>query len=304
MGPFIILVRNIIILMESAPIKGNTYHTCNPHRQNATAEELIKWEDEVDMQFIQSVVAEVTQSCVLPNPVPLERIPAIILNSARWFWQNDDNAVEQRYYFIPYHELCKGNTFNKIVQLPEQIMSVQGCYRSSETYYGNLGDFSIERMMMASYATFGGLGSVGGGLGGFNAIDGATGFKLSDVVVGMYEIDTFKQTLNPTLSYNYNEYSKKLIIIGDCKQSNIVIDTWKRVRIQDLYNNYYFFRWCVCQVKKSLAQIYGTFSFKYPGNVEINFSMYADDASEELEKIQEWVENNRATDYFFQPGTI
>lgn len=290
--------------MESAPINPNTYHICNDHKPGATTDELIKWEDEVDMQFMQSVVAEVTQSCVLPNPVPLERIPAIILNSARWFWQNDDNAVEQRYYFIPYHELCKGNVFNKIVQLPEQIMAVQGCYRSSETYYGNLGDFSIERMMMSSYATFGGLGSIGGGLGGFNAIDGATGFKLSDVVVGMYEIDTFKQTLNPTLSYNYNEYSKKLIIIGDCKQSNIVIDTWKRVRIQDLYNNYYFFRWCVCQVKKSLAQIYGTFSFKYPGGVEINFSMYADDASEELEKIQEWVENNRATDYFFQPNTL
>ena len=282
-------------------------HTNNPHVIGQTPNIIDKasWEDEVDMLFMQSVIAEVTQSCVLPNPIPLDRIPAIILNSARWFWQNDDMAVEQRFYFIPNHELCKGNTFNKIIQLPEQIMAVQGCYRSSETMYGNLGDFSIERMMMSSYATFGGLGSVGGGnIGGFNAIDGATGFKLSDVVVGMYEIDTFKQTLNPTISYNYNEYSKKLVILGDTKQSNIVIDCWKRVRIQDLYNNYYFFRWCVCQVKKSLSQIFGTFSFKYPGGVEINFSMYSDDANEELEKIQEWVENNRSTDYFFQPGTM
>ena len=282
-------------------------HTNNPHVIGQTPNVIDKasWEDEVDMTFMQSVIAEVTQSCVLPNPIPLDRIPAIILNSARWFWQNDDMAVEQRFYFIPYPELCKGNTFNKIVQLPEQIMAVQGCYRSSETMYGNLGDFSIERMMMSSYATFGGLGSIGGGsIGGFNAIDGATGFKLSDVVVGMYEIDTFKQTLEPTLSYNFNEYSKKLVILGDTKQSNVVIDCWKRVRIQDLYNNYYFFRWCVCQVKKSLSQIFGTFSFKYPGGVEINFSMYSDDANEELEKIQEWVENNHATDYFFQPNTI
>ena len=289
--------------MESGPtgVIPKPYHIDG---NQPVVKDTASWEDEVDMQFMQSVIANVTQSCVLPNPVPLDRIPAIILNSARWFWQNDDAAVEQRFYFIPQSELCKGNTFNKIIQLPEQIMAVQGCYRSSETMYGNLGDFSIERMMMSSYATFGGLGSIGGGLGAFNSIDGATGFKLSDVVVGMYEIDTFKQTLEPTLSYNFNEYSKKLVILGDSKGSNIVIDCWKRVRIQDLYNNYYFFRWCVCQVKKSLAQIFGTFSFKYPGGVEINFSMYSDDANDELESIKEWVSQNHAADYFFQPNTI
>lgn len=279
----------------------NKYHV---GANQQAIKDVASWEDEVDMAFMQSVIAEVTQSCILPNPIPLDRIPAIVLNSARWFWQNDDMAVEQRYYFIPYSELCKGNTFNKIVQLPEQIMEVQGCYRSSETTYGNLGDFSIERMMMSSYATFGGLGSIGGGPGLGGVFDGSMGFKLSDVVVGMYEIDTFKQTLEPTISYNYNEYSKKLIILGDCKGSNIVIDTWKRVRLQDLYQNYYFFRWCVCEVKKSLAQIFGTFSFKYPGGVEINFSMYSDDAKEELDSIKEWVEQNHAVDYFFQPNTI
>ena len=173
--------------------------------------DMASWEDEIDMEFMQYVISSVTQSCVLPSPIPLERIPAIILDAAGYFWENDDSAVEERFYFIPYEELCKGNTFNKIIQLPVQIMSVCGCYRSSETMYGNLGDFSIERMMMASYATFGGLGSIGGGgvagLGG--AFNGVNGFKLSDVVVGMYEIDTFKQTLEPTLSYNFNEYSKK-----------------------------------------------------------------------------------------------
>lgn len=266
--------------------------------------DVASWEDEIDMQFMQSVINAVTQSCVLPSPIPLERIPAIILDAAGYFWENDDNAVEQRFYFIPQSELCKGNTFNKIIQLPIQIMAVQGCYRSSETMYGNLGDFSIERMMMSSYATFGGLGSIGGGLGAFNSIDGATGFKLSDVVIGMYEIDTFKQTLEPTLSYNFNEYSKKLVILGDSKGSNIVIDCWKRVRLQDLYNSHMFKRYCICSVKAALAQIYGTFSFKYPGGVEINVSTYSDPAAEELESIKEWIANNHAADYFFQPNTI
>ena len=185
-------------------------------------------------------------------------------------------------------------------------MSVQGCYRSSETMYGNLGDFSIERMMMSSYATFGGLGSIGGGMGAGvgGSYNGVGGFKLSDVVIGMYEIDTFKQALNPTLSYNFNEYSKKLVILGDSKGSNIVIDTWKRVRLQDLYNSHMFKRYCICSVKAALAQIYGTFTFKYPGGVEINVSVYSDPAAEELENIKEWITNNHAADYFFQPNTI
>ena len=289
--------------METGPtgVIPKSYHiNGNPPIINDTA----SWEDEIDMQFMQSIINSVTQSCVLPNPIPLERIPAIILDAAGYFWENDDSAVEQRFYFIPNSELCKGNTFNKIIQLPVQIMGVQGCYRSSETMYGNLGDFSIERMMMSSYATFGGLGSIGGGVGGFNAIDGATGFKLSDVVVGMYEIDTFKQTLEPTLSYNFNEYSKKLIILGDSKGSNIVIDVWKRVRLQDLYNSHMFRRYCICSVKAALAQIYGTFTFKYPGGVEINVSAYSDPAAEELESIKEWIKENHAADYFYQPNTV
>lgn len=260
------------------------------------------WEDEVDMAFMTSVISSVTESCVLPSPVPLQRIPAIILDAAGYFWENDDNAVEERFYFIPYGELCKGNTFNKIVQLPTQIMSVCGVYRSSETCYGNLGDFSIERMMMSSYATFGGMGGIGGT--SFNPVTGSTNFNLADVVVGMYEIDTFKQTLNPTLSYNFNEYSKKLVILGDCKGSNIVINVWKRVRLQDLYNSHMFKRYCICKVMSSLSKIYNTFTFKYPGGVEINVSTYEDPAKEEMEKIEEWIANNHAADYFYQPNTI
>lgn len=264
------------------------------------------WEDEVDMQFMQSVINEVTQSCVLPSPIPLDRIPAIIRAAAGYFWENDDNAVEERFYFIPYAELCKGNTFNKIIQLPVQIMAVHGCYRCSETFYGNLGDFSIERMMMSSYATFGGLGNIGGSMGAGvgGAYNGVAGFSLSDVVVGMYEIDTFKQTLNPSLTYNFNEYSKKLIIIGDTKQSNIVINVWKRVRLQDLYNSHMFWRYCVCLVKLSLSQIYGTFTFKYPGGVEINVDIYSDPAKDEIESIKEWINNNHSVDYFFSPNRV
>lgn len=257
-----------------------------------------EWEDQVDLEFMQRVIAEVTGSCILPNPIPLERIPDYIIQAAQWFWQNDDNSVEQRFYLISNSEFCKSNPFNKIIHLPEQIVSIQGVYKTSDVKYGVLGDFSIERMMMSSYSMFGGVGAIGSGFGK------PTGYNLTDYVVSMYEVDTFNQTLNPTLSYNFNTFSSKLIVYGDLGRSDIVIDCWKRLPLQSLYSNYYFFRLCVCFVMRSLARIYGTWSFKYPGGVEINFDMYRSDAQDEIEKIEEWVSNQHGADYFFQPNTM
>ncbi len=261
----------------------------------------VSWEDEIDVAFMQRVINEVSDTCVLPNPIKLDKIPDYIIQAAQWFWVNDDAAVEQRYYFIKNEEFCKHNTFNKIITLPPQIMSVQGVFKTNNTRYGALGDFSVERMMMSSYSMFGGVGSIHSG---FGSGGGMTGYNLMDLTTSMYEVDTFQQQLNPTLSYNYNTNSKKLIIIGDLGKSSVVIDCWKRVPIQSLYENYYFFRMCVCFVQRALSKIYGTYTFKYPGGVEINLDVYKDAAETELEEIKEWVNNQHAADYFFQPNTI
>lgn len=262
----------------------------------------VSWEDEVDVAFMQRVINEVTDTCVLPNPIKLEKIPDYIIQAAQWFWLNDDASVEQRFYFIKNEEFCKSNVFNKIITLPKQIMAIQGVYKTSNQRYGALGDFSIERMMMSSYSMFGGVGSINGGLAGSGG--GMTGYNLVDLTASLYEVDTFQQTLNPTLSYNYNTNSKKLIIYGDLGRSGIVIDAWKRVPIQSLYDNYYFFRMCVCFVQRALSKIYGTYSFKYPGGVEINLDVYKDTAEQELEEIKEWINNQHSTDYFFQPNVM
>jgi hypothetical protein len=46
------------------------------------------------------------------------------------------------------------------------------------------------------------------------------------------------------------------------------------------------------------------YEFKLPGGVTINYSNLSDSASEEMEQIKEWCEQNRACDYFFQPNTL
>ena len=257
-------------------------------------------EDEIDYKFITRVLNEVTQSCALPFALPAERIPEYIMQAAQYFWQNDDFSIEERYYVIKNSDICVGNKLNKIIQLPQQIISVHGVYKlQQQLKYGAMGDFSIERMMMSSYSMFGGAGTIGSGFG----INGV-GYSLPDVMTSLYEVDTFNQTLNPPLSYNYNTYSSKLVLLGDLGWSDVLIACNIRCRIQDLYNNYYFFRYVVCLCKMALSTIYGMFELKLPGGVTSNYSNLSDSAQTEMENINEWIQNNRAADYFFMPNTL
>ena len=263
------------------------------------------WQNEVDTAFMTLISQEVTQTCALPMAVPLERIPALILQAARWFWQNDDWSLEERMYAIPNKEICKGvgkgQGLNKIVQLPQQVMAVWGVYkRQSAMAYGAMGDFSLERMMLSTYSMFGGVGAIGAGLGPGNGY----GYTLPEVVATMYEIDTFDQILNPPVTFNFNQFSHKLVLLGAVGGSDILIQTFIRCRIQDLYDNYYFQRFVVCLVKKSLSTIYGSFEFKYPGGVTINYSMFSDEADNELESIKEEVKSHRGSAILMQPNTI
>lgn len=272
--------------------------------ENHVSDEVIaRWnlEDEIDMAFFKRVQEEVTQSCALPFAVPIERIPEFVRQAAQWFWENVDFAQEERAYVILNRDICQCSKLNKIIKLPPQIYSVFGVHKlQQDLKYGTMGDFSIERMLMSSYSMFGGAGIIGGGLG----LTGGTGYTLSDVMMSMYEIDTFDQFLNPPLSYNFNTYSSKLVLLGDLGYSDLIIQCYVRCKIQDLYNSYYFFRYCVCLCKRALATIYGSFEFKLPGGVTINYSTFSDTASDEINEIKEWAENNRSIDYFFLPGQL
>ena len=249
-------------------------------------EDITNLEDQLDYQFIMRVQAEVTQSCALPFALPVERIPEYIIQAAQWFWWNVDQSLEERMYAIPYEAVCKCNILNKIIQLPQQIQNVHGCFKIQRNLkFGAMGDFSIERMMMSTYSLFGGVGTIANG---FSGTAGMSGFSLTDVITSMYEIDTFNQNLNAPLSYNYNENSHKLVILGDLGKSDILINCYKRCRIQDLYGNYYFFRLVVAFCKQNLANIYGTWEFKFPGGVTINYSMYSDQAEREQGWNHSW----------------
>ena len=256
-------------------------------------------EDQLDYQFVQRIIQELTQSCALNLPIPASAIPPLILQAAQFFWANDDRAVEERWYCLPNSEFNRCGP-NKTAKLPDQIISVFGVYKSTDQYsYGVMGDFSLERMLLNSSAL---ASSSGASMS--NVYGAAGGYNLMDVTAALYEVNTFKAMFDSPLTFNYNEFSKELIVLGDLGVSSLVLQTWQRCKIQDLYNDYYFFRYCVCLGMRSMGQIMGMFEFKLPGGVTINSQMLADRASEEMQTIYEWLIGNHSADYFFNTNTI
>ena len=262
-------------------------------------EEKFAWtaeiEDEIDFSFIQRIQMEVTSACSLPIPVPVEKIPMYILMAAQWFWENVDNACEDRYYVIPNN--CINRGLNKTIQLPPQIRSVYGCHKLNQPLSrGAMGDFSVERMILANGSLYGSAM--------YSTQGNGVRPGISDAIFTMYEVSTFDQYLNPPLSFNYNEYSNKLILLGGLGGSDLLIEVMQKLRLQDLYNSVYFFKLVSAYVRKALAQIYGTYEFKLPGGVTLNYSIFADSANEDIDEVKQWVENNRSTNYFFNSNTI
>lgn len=258
-------------------------------------------EDQVDYQFIQRIIQQLTQTCAINIPMQPSAIPPLILQAAQYFWENDDQSIEERWFRLPNREFMKCGA-NNLVKLPPQIVSVNGAYKTSESFnYGVLGDFSMERMVLSNSMMAGGLGgSVSDTYGGYNG----TGYNLMDVTAALYEVQTYKTMFDVPLTYNYNQYSNELVILGALGSADLMLNVYKRVKLQDLYKSYYFFRYCVCLGLQSMAQIIGTMEFKLPGGITINYSRWSDMANEEMQKIEEWIQKNHAADYFINSNTI
>lgn len=270
---------------------------------NTSMEEHLKQqaliEDQIDYQFIQRIIQELTQSCALNVPIPASAIPNLILQAAQFFWENDDQSIEERYYCIPYNEIMKCGP-NKTIKLPPQIISVFGVYKLNNSFnYGVLGDFSLERMILNNSALAAGAG------GSLSDVFGTgTGYNLVDVMGALYEVQTYKYMFDYPITFNYNQFSNILVLLGSLGHSDILLQVYKRLKIQDLYKSYYFFRYCVCLGLRSMATIMGTYEFKLPGGITLNYSVWRDQAEQEMDKIYEWMKENHSADYFFNTNTI
>lgn len=283
--------------------ESTSFNSSTAQKKAVSQEEYQKFkqsqEDQADYKFIQRIVQELTQSCALPLPVPAGAIPNLIIQAAQYFWENYDLASSEMWYCLPRREITKCGP-NNLVKLPERIISVSGVFKTSDTFnYGVMGDFSLERMILNNSALASGTG------GSLSDVFGSgTGYNLTDVTAALYEVSTYKTMFDAPLTFDFNPYSHYLEIMGALGHSDLILQVFKRCKIQELYEIYYFFRYCVCLGLRSMATILGTFEYKLPGGITLNYSNFRDQADTEMQTIHEWITQQHSPSYFMTSNSI
>lgn len=242
-------------------------------------------------EFIANVQQELTVACALPFTVPQAEIDRIINLSAEWFYKKYEDAVEERYYFIPT-QLFNNDQFKRerTVTLPECVSSIFSFKKLKEdfgrsTTFDGTADFSIEKLL---FSNTGGIGT--------------STENLMYYTLNLYWMDVASHLINHTISYNYNKNSHKLFVSGETPNRDCVAHVYAKLPIEHLMNDEVFFRYVVAKCKMQLSRILGTFTFNLPGNVTINYELLKEEGKEEYDKILEEIKEEESMDFFFTSG--
>jgi hypothetical protein len=242
-------------------------------------------------EFIQEIQDEITVGCSLPFSVPKKEIERIIKYGEKWIYKKYEDAVEERYYTIKVSQLNDANfKAYRTIQLPECIYSVNTLTQINQGFgssnpFSNMADFSLEKALFKN----------------INDLSNSTEALMEYVVYESF-IDLSQHMLTHPVSYNYNRITRDLVILGETPTSDLVLQVYNKVPLEDLMEDEIFYRYCVAKAKTQLARILGAFDFKLPGGVSINYDTYKEEGVNELEKLEEELKSDEGMDWFFTTG--
>lgn len=244
-----------------------------------------------EQEFIADVKQELTVACAIPIAPQDVEIKRIIKYAAKWFYQNYEDAVEERYYSIPV-TVFSSELFrrSRVIQFPDCVLSVIGLKKLRENLnlsysFDGTRDLGLERILLQN-------------------IDG-TGVSTEPVMyyaISLYWTDTLSHLLNHTISYNYNRNSNKLFIAGETPDRDCVATVYVKQPLEHLMRAEVFHRYVVATAKMQMARVIGTIDMQLPGNAKINYDMLKEEGSDALKEIREEIRKEEGMDFFFTTG--
>ena len=214
-------------------------------------------------QFVREINDELSQDCQIPFKIPSKSLMRTIRWAKKWFWKNVDTAVEETYVIVRKDQMTTEyfNAERKIC-LDERIISVFGVNRMNGS--GLLGDFSLDRLNAQEVYRYGTNGAGGSA-------------DIEYYVARRIGFDWMNQLLSHQISYDYNINTHELMISGETPQYDIVLQCYRSIPDTALFEDEYFFRYVMAQVKINLGRIIGTITMKLVGNAEINYQDLKDE---------------------------
>lgn len=236
-------------------------------------------------EFVLQIKDEIRGTCALPYSIPDKEINRIIDQAKKWFYRNYKEAVESHYYVVPKEEFEKAEfKKDRSVQMPDCVVSV---YEVKEISGGGRlftvdADFSDNRLIAAELYL--------------------SPFQSDDLVMRTAQYaywDLAQAFFLELIAYDFNRNTKKLKIKGRNPKKNVFIQTYVEIPEEDLFEDWFFIRYCTATTKVALGRILGFFEYQLPGGVTINSGDIKSEGQEELEEIKTTIDEENSPDWFY-----
>jgi hypothetical protein len=239
-----------------------------------------------EQQLIKDINEEITFSGMLPYSLPDKEIKRQIEISVKYFWDNWRHAVEPRYMVLP-KELFHSKIFkrNRQIQLPDCVQFVtQVKTPTGGSIFGTMDrDFSESKF-----------------IGSEVFLTPFIGESIMYRTVIFSFLDLTRGLVLDTIAYDYNKNSKLLTIIGRTPNGiDAVIQIYKTLEKDKLYEDEIFQRYVRAKCKVRLAHMLQTFKYTLPGDVSISYESITATATEELKEVLEMMKGENTTDWIY-----
>lgn len=236
-------------------------------------------------ELVQLIVDDLTVSGSLDITLDTKEIERIIDVEKKMAHRDWRDAVELRFGVI-HPDAFRTPDFKKsrTIQMPDCVMGIEEFreIKDGSRLFGiNDPDLRLERVMGSDLW-----------LSPFS----------SDVImsrtISYSWFDLMQSFTLQDIRFKFNINTHRINVIGHDPIAPVLIRAFVAIDDGDLYDDYYFQRWCIATCKMQIHRVLKTFEYNVIGGVSIT-SMYGEQGKEERTEIKEYIKGQDQPDYFF-----
>ena len=235
-------------------------------------------------ELIKLISDDLTASGNINLDLDEKEISRIIDVEKKMAYRDWRDAVELKYAVMsPYAFRTEEFRKSRTIQLPDCVMGIDEFreMKDGSRLFGiNDPDLSIQRVMGSDLW-----------LSPFS----------SDVIttrtISYSWFDLARSFTLIDIQFRFNINTHRINVIGHDPIAPVVIRAYITIDDADLFEDYYFQRWCIAKCKCQMHRILKTFEYNVIGGVNIT-SMYGEQGTQELNDIKEYQKGQDPPDYF------
>lgn len=231
-----------------------------------------------DKAFVDTIHNKITLFGQIPYSIPEKMIVEVIKSSARHFYKYYANSWRQSYYHIKKEDIINyvgtDNFVTLSMTINPRIRVIKEVYESNVTGHSNMTAAMYETSKVGNQNDMYGR-SVNNNL-----------FILETAVKGI-ESRAFDMIFSSRMPFDFSPQTHEFIL-KRAPKSNLVLDVLTDNEISCLYNDIFFERHVMANVKRELKRLLGGHTFQLPGDVTMSAEEICNNI-EDADKVEELI---------------